>query len=316
MGFTLDIVVMGLVAIVPQSDSALTVLVPDLTAPYFASDGSRVPIHRPLLVYECLNTATGQCDPDIDQDPNALAALINTWDELKKPSAWGVRDLQGVEIQITPTKRPAGAMIDLGYVAQLSPSATQVDALFFAPMNKMPLPYQNFLAGRFPLTGVGAKVDTRIGEAISFNPATFAFAPIGATPDSGTAAPLAEKVRIRTYVDADEAVITATPLRDKTKGFTFKLKKKNPLSPGEIVTITIMDLAICPYWDGYISADVKHCKEDVATITHKGSDHFEPYYEFSKARPLVTNRPVPQLIAAGGVTLYDRPICPMAVLKP
>jgi hypothetical protein len=307
MGFTLKIMLMGMTAFATHGGDQLLVLIPDATTPIFASDGSRISVHRPLLVYDCVNTATGLCEK-ADRSTSAVSALFESWDEFKDDS-YGVRELKGVEVSVTPIKThtTSFAIPELGDMASIAANSevAKIDPNFLKSVALMTAPYSSLLAGRMSLSGADSvKVTRKVGL---LGPIDFDFKPLRG-PKGPHSQKLAEEVTIVLEIDATEAKIALTPFRPTTKPDSIMLRP-DPAHPFAPVVLRIFNLAICDHWEAGASPGRKECPGD-KWLVRQGSEHFELYYELSNSRPPSINRPVPTPKNGGGVTGYDRPICP------
>jgi hypothetical protein len=308
MSIAVDLVIMGLVAIVPDAQQKqVTVLVPDIAQSYYASDGTEIPVHKPVLAYDCTATSSGACTP-ADQAMPAFGDLFDTWSDLVPDlNKYGVRDLEGYQIELLNAQKPTTVTYQTGEIADFScaaPAAGRLDQHFVGTLKPE---YAKLLAARTVLPAAFIAPKQWVGnQSIKWQ-----FAPIlDITSKTCTATPIAEKTVITTSVSSATAMLKLSSLQNGSPVETITLKP----DAHNRVTVYLSDMAFCPKW--YLKtagAKKRACREKLDA--HFGSPHFEVYYEFSATRPPVRLRPVP-VPASADFNLDDRPICPQGQLKP
>lgn len=312
MSIAVDIVIMGLIVLVPDSaNKQVTVLVPDITQPYYASDGTEIPVHRPLLVYDCAATALGKCGPG-DQPMPAFGNLFDSWSNLVPDlNTHGARSLDGYQIELLNTVAPSTIDYKTSEIADLgcaAPDAAKVDPNFLAKVAQLKPSFASLLAAR---TVLPAAYVAPTGWVATHN-INWQFAPL-LDPSSRTCNPTAisEMTVITTEVTGTEALVKLSSLRGAAGSETITLEK----DANDRVKIYITNMAFCPKWVVKIGATKRTCIEK--TDAHFGSPHFEAYYEFSANRPPARLRPVPVISGPSPMAnADDRPICPQGQLKP
>ncbi|HVT19709.1 MAG TPA: hypothetical protein VHQ90_26435 [Thermoanaerobaculia bacterium] len=308
MNFVLQMVFMGLAAFVlpGPGNKGLTVVVPDATQRYFASDGNVVPPHRALLVFLCANVVGG-CDSVADKSLSAMSALYQTWDMKFDPNLYGARELTGMDIAVTG-QQAVPDDIKLDEVAQLSKCVSaetaKIDDNFLKLRTQFVPPYTDAAAARASFAGIQALVTERIKR--SGVEVDVPFAPLNTVvKPGGHHQKLAEETTVSLQV-VTGSTITLTPFRPKIK--TPPPLQLQPVGAAP-VRIWVLNLAVCDRWTDE-TVDPRVCLEN---RTHEGAHHFERYYELSQSRPLSVNRPVPGNVPPPAADAHDRPICPQAL---
>ncbi len=310
MSNIVQITFMGLIAFVPgPGGSGLTVIVPDLSQPYEASDGSMIPSHRALLVYQCADLKGG-CTAD-DLDAATISEVYQTWDStLFVPGKWGARRLTGLDLAIAPqqTYDDVFKLDTESHIKDFAPDNAVIDPTFLLKVDqfKAATTYADATAARLTLSkGVDAEVDGWVSRAQTHVKA--GFGPLSTTTDSHPQE-LADSTTVSIQVHSG-ATVAFTPFRLNND------PPQNPLTLNQggtgAVTLYILNLAVCKQWTG-VMGDIKACNED---RTDEGTQHFEAYYELSKTRPFYRNRFVPAKKDIPGVLTHDRPICPSAMFE-
>jgi len=305
-GFTLQIVLTGLIALVPSQDQkSMWILLPDARDDYYASDGMLMPKHRPLLVYPCkLRTGyAGKCQDD-ESDAAAVADLSRTFrpDALKGMGVW---QLAGDTVTLAP--KTAEGSLDLTKLmaapgpdmAKVMPGAESIDQ-----DSTNPIPLKGLLAARLDiLTG---RID--MNDLVPYcNNRDYTFKTLGAgTAVNGNKSHLLKQVTIRmTVLDPNVTL----------KLFTFgdnMARASITLTPdaSNLMTIFLSNQSECPKWQANLCQDPRHTQD---------AHHFELFYELSDKRPPQHLRPVPYndtKCTYSAADAEDRPICPMAMFKP
>jgi hypothetical protein len=333
MTIIVHIVLQGIIALFPvPNDNRLTILVPDLTDPHHASDGTPIPIHRALLGYLCDNVVGG-CQ-DVDKQPNASNALYDTWDrnldaagEFQK---YGVRTLLNYELNIDHQAPASSLTLDLSKVANLAefaPEASKVEPNFLVATEKFVRPYAALLAARLRLSGVSGTVT----HLLPSNDLEYSFLPLHHRfdPDKPVSkTELADEIRIDITLLLDDSApkfaLSFTPF-DNQQARPPNLVLQPKASESEI-TIYLLNLGLCDKWGEPLSSQVKRCIE---SHSHGGAHHFEVYYDLSSHHPPTQTQLVPQPEKTtasapppgqGSVqispNLNSRPICPQVQFSP
>jgi hypothetical protein len=350
MGFTLEIVFIGLVAFVPDPDvkqpTKITTLLLDATSGYGSSDGRQIPSHKPLMLY-CCDNVQGGCTA-ADTTPEAIAYFYATLHGEPPPGGvkctmgYGARALDGVSIGVDTTNITDKTLtVDPAFYGV--PSLTEFDYGGAAPIAKVApdfmadkprSPYSDLLAANVVFTG--AKMVGVNGTVHKH--AKYYLVSLHSHKPGAQANELPEETYFDLSVDTSTvptAQINLTSFRGAGAIPSLKLLAVNGQTT---VPVYIVNIAECDLWLSPSKMGAPYsCVDAVTSDYNRGNHHFEVYYELARNRPPLYYRPVP--VWAPGATatdatesaatdtsmamfnpwfslLTERPICPPAQLAP
>jgi len=337
--FTLELVLAGLIALVPSQDGTkLTILLVESRSEFTASDGTKIPPHRPLLTYSCDDRPNGVCTAS-ESMPANLALLAKTWGRTPFPSSTntGVLPLEGVEISLggdfsvdpgfrmvtqdrlrfdfdgSPkhTIPQTGESRDVSWIADMrrvSPTVAKANA---ACVNDQVPPTDRVVARGSFLNG-----ELSVKKLLFGGDASFGFLPLQATgglprAECSCGQALADRTALALNVKGCSASIIIKQFGQASELYHIDLSPKDcDTNPNTKVTVYLSNRMECAQWD--LSTDPPTCLDEHAQPDHDKGQHFEIYYKISDPVPSLTKRPVPLMILkpqAGGDG-DDRPICP------
>lgn len=342
MGFTLEILLSGMVAVAPSNgNSQLNVLVPDATRPYYASDGKEIPRHMPLLVYCCDNVVNG-CTQDKDQRSAAMAAfgetlhgsLVNLGSVHvgSCTQGYGVQLLDGVDLGVAGVTGPSLSLAEfqkgLAPVVDHTSLGTggsivkaKVDAALLS--GTLATPHKGLLAARLLALGFGM---TKIMDMVH-NGSEYAFLPIRETGfDPVVFGTLADLAAIDLTTASSSVTISLSSFRDTSR---YPQSIVLTATGTNTVQVLIMNMEVCDRW--YYGQNAWICEDNYAgdpTRYNRGNHHFELFYELAGTRSPTRQRAVPIVTVAKADAkaeragksekqplMMDRPICPPAQLE-
>jgi hypothetical protein len=315
MSFTLKLIFIGSIAFAPNaSQDSMEAILVNAVDESFASDGSMIHRHFPIIIYNCKNRVGG-CTAE-DAAVAARSSLKATWG-FPDISALGVRQITFSDVSLKgafPERTLSIELDKLAKMTSISSKAAKLDP--DVGLNNE----QKLAIGRVILNN-GTAVVNKLAMG---GTQRYRFKPLrAATPATVTPQVLVDRVAVNVVVSGSEVELDLVPFGGGTP-VPIRLRSITP-NPNEEVVVYISNKMECttfkqptPPLAGPVNIPVlversPLCDDSFAKPPADKGQHFELFYELSMTRPPLRLRPVPALVD-GPINGDDRPICPQVMM--